>query len=54
MISAWDGWSSTPDNKYYSQDILLFDFGTFGATNWKQVQDNYDSFEFSNTGHIHV
>ncbi|WP_424525722.1 hypothetical protein [Spiroplasma endosymbiont of Glossina fuscipes fuscipes] len=45
--STWDGWSSTPDEKQYSQNIILFDFGTFGATDWQTVIDNYDSFTIS-------
>ncbi|MFJ1522396.1 hypothetical protein [Spiroplasma sp. ald] len=53
--SAWNGNpASTPDYKNHSQDILLFDFGTFGATNWQQIKDNYDSFTFINIGHIRV
>ncbi|WFH00082.1 hypothetical protein M1771_08905 [Spiroplasma citri] len=52
--STWDGWSATPDNRTYSQDILLFDFGTFGSTDWQQVKDNYDEFEFGNDGFIRI
>ncbi|WP_338989828.1 hypothetical protein [Spiroplasma endosymbiont of Seladonia tumulorum] len=52
--SIWDGWSAIPDNRTYSQDIILFDFGTFGATDWQQVKDNYDEFEFGNDGFIRI
>ncbi|WP_353487164.1 hypothetical protein, partial [Spiroplasma phoeniceum] len=53
--SIWEWSSKKPDEKTYSQDIVLFDFGTFGATNWKQVQDNYDSFTIStNYGKIRI
>ncbi|QED25054.1 hypothetical protein GL982_01330 [Spiroplasma citri] len=52
-VSAKDnGRGGTKDQKNYSQDIILFDFGIFGATEWKQVQNNYDSFTFENDGKI--
>ncbi|WP_353487129.1 hypothetical protein, partial [Spiroplasma phoeniceum] len=45
--STWDVNGDIPDNKSYNQDILLFDFGIFGATDWETVIDNYDSFTIS-------
>ncbi|KAF0851483.1 hypothetical protein [Spiroplasma poulsonii] len=54
-VSAEDNLQGgTKDEKPYSQDILLFDFGIFGATERKQVQDNYDNFKFLNTGIIKI
>ncbi|RUO86278.1 hypothetical protein [Spiroplasma endosymbiont of Megaselia nigra] len=54
MLSKGNPSGATPDNKTYSQDILLFDFSQFGATEWKQVQDNYDEFEFGNDGKVRI
>ncbi|WP_348735491.1 hypothetical protein [Spiroplasma endosymbiont of Ammophila pubescens] len=54
MLSKGNPSGATPDNKTYSQDILLFDFGTFGATDWQQVKDNYDEFEFGNDGKVRI
>ncbi len=52
--SKWSINDTVPNYQSYNKDVLLFDFGTFGATNWKQVQDNYDEFEFSNGGNIRI
>ncbi|WP_424526380.1 hypothetical protein [Spiroplasma endosymbiont of Glossina fuscipes fuscipes] len=54
-VSAEDNLQGgTKDEKPYSQDIVLFDFSQFGATEWKQVQDNYDNFTFSINGTIKI
>jgi hypothetical protein len=52
--SKWSINDTVPNKSYNYKDIILFDFGTFGATNWQQVQDNYDEFEFGNGGSIRI
>ncbi|WP_425379197.1 hypothetical protein [Spiroplasma endosymbiont of Polydrusus pterygomalis] len=52
VYAEGNGRGGTKDETQYNQDVLLFDFGTFGATEWKQVQNNYDSFNFYNNGNI--